>query len=189
MISEFDILRLKAIVGELKTAERYKELLDIIGVPTLQQLNIEAAKTNLSPLVITKDYRFLLTAYKKEVLLPPIHKALYILFLKHPQGIEFKKLIDYKDELMEIYRKMGSRSDCKVIEKSIDRLVNPLDNSVNEKCARIKSTFALCMDQYQLNYYIISGHTMRHIEGSSKIWYERKKSVLLPRELVTMDFD
>lgn len=188
MISEIDILRLKAVVDELKATDRYKELLDIIGIPTLQQLNAEAAKSNLSPLVITKDFRFLLTAYKKEVLLPPIHKALYILFLNHPEGIEFKKLIDYQEELLAIYRKIGSRSDEKVIQNSIDRLVNPLDNSVNEKCARIKATFALCMNKYELGYYIISGHTIRHIEGSSKIWYERKKSVLLPRELVKTEF-
>lgn len=187
MISESDIQRLKSIVSELKTAERYHELLDIIGIPTLQQLNIEAAKSNLSPLVITNDYRFLLTAYKKEVLLPPIHKALYILFLNHPEGIEFKKLIDYREELLSIYRKIGSRNDEKVIQSSIDRLVNPLDNSVNEKCARIKATFAMCMNKYELNYYIISGHVLRHIEGSSKVWYERRKTVLLPRELVSIN--
>lgn len=187
MISEPDIQRLKAIVNELKATERYKELLDIIGITTLQQLNTEAAKSNLSPLVITKDFRFLLTAYKKEVLLPPIHKALYILFLNHPEGIEFKKLIDYRDELLGIYRKIGSRSDEKVMQNSIDRLVNPLDNSVNEKCARIKATFAMCMNKYELSYYIISGHTQRHIEGSAKVWYERKKNVLLPRELVIIE--
>lgn len=189
MISELDIQRLKTIVAELKTTERYKELLDIIGISTLQQLNAEAAKSNLSPLVITKDYRFLLTAYKKEVLLPPIHKALYILFLNHPEGIEFKRLIDHRDELLGIYRKIGSRSDETVIRNTIDRLVNPLDNSVNEKCARIKATFAMCMNKYELSYYIISGHTMRRIEGSEKVWYERRKNILLPRELVTMEFD
>ena len=188
MISATDIQQLKSIVDELKATDKYKELLDIIGIPTLQKLNIEAAKSNLSPLVITKDFRFLLTAYKKEVLLPPIHKALYILFLNHPEGIEFKKLIDYREELLSIYRKIGSRSDENVIQNSINRLVNPLDNSINEKCARIKATFALCMNQYELSYYIISGHTMRRIEGSTKVWYERKKNVLLPRELVAMEF-
>lgn len=188
MISDTDIQQLKAIVDELKSRERYKELLDIIGLSTLEKLNIEVAKSNLSPLVITEDYRFLLTAYKKEVLLPPIHKALYILFLNHPEGIEFKKLIDYREEFLRIYRKIGSRIDTKVIENSINRLVNPLDNSINEKCARIKSTFALCMNKYQLSNYIISGHTMRHIEGSSKVWYERKKNILLPRELVKTEY-
>lgn len=186
MISEQDILHTQSVVNELKTTGHYKELLDIIGVPALQQLNIEAAKARLSPLVITSDFRFLLPAYKKEVLLPPIHKVLYIFFLRHPEGIVLKQLVDYKEELTELYYKIGSRSCEKVIEASIARLVNPLDNSINEKCARIKSTFAMCMDQYQLNYYAISGHTQRHIDGSSRVWYERRKNIALPRELVTI---
>lgn len=188
MITEQDIIHLQTVVNELKTAGRYEELLSIVGVSALQQLNLEAAKARLSPLVITSDYRFLLPAYKKEVVLPPIHKALYILFLNHPEGIEYKRLVDYKEELTELYRNIGTRINNQVIEKSIDRLVSPLDNSVNEKAARIKSTFAMCMDEYQLSYYVISNHTVRHIEGSSRIWFERKKSISLPRELVTMDF-
>lgn len=187
MIPEQEILHLQSVVEGLKAAERYDVLLSIIGVPALQQLQLEAAKAHLSPLVISSDYRFFLPAYKKEVLLPPIHKALYILFLNHPEGIEFKRLSEYRDELTELYRKIGKRSSLKTIENSIDRLVNPLDNSVNEKCARIKSTFALCMDQYQLSYYAISSHTVRHIDGSARTWFERKKTITLPRELVRFD--
>lgn len=188
MITEQNIIHLQTVVKELKTAGRYEELLSIVGVSALQQLNLEAAKARLSPFVITSDYRFLLPAYKKEVVLPPIHKALYILFLNHPEGIEYKRLVDHKEELTDLYRNIGTRINSQVIEKSIDRLVSPLDNSVNEKAARIKSTFAMCMDEYQLSYYVISNHTVRHIEGSSRIWFERKKSISLPRELVTMEF-
>lgn len=188
MITEQDIKHLQTVINELKTAGRYDQLLSIVGVSALQQLNNEAAKARLSPLVITSDYRFLLPAYKKEVLLPPIHKALYILFLNHPEGIEYKRLVDYKEELTSLYRSIGTRINDQVIEKSIARLVSPLDNSINEKAARIKSTFALCMDEYQLSYYVIASHTVRHIEGSSRMWFERKKTITLPRELLTMEF-
>ncbi len=188
MISEQDIIHLQTVVNKLKAAGRYEELLSIVGVPTLQQMNLEAAKARLSPLVITSDYRFLLPTYKKEVVLPPIHKALYILFLNHPEGIEYKRLVEYKEELTGLYRSIGTRINDQVIAKSIDRLVSPLDNSVNEKAARIKSTFAMCMDEYQLSYYVISSHTVRHIEGSSRIWFERKKSISLPRQLIKMEF-
>jgi hypothetical protein len=40
------------------------------------------------------------------------------------------------------------------------------------------------MDEYTANYYIISGHTQKHVAGSSRIWYERLKVITLPRELV-----
>ena len=63
----------------------------------------------------------------------PIHKALYILFLNHPEGIEFKNLIDHREELLAIYQKMGSRMEQSKIEETVNRLVNPLDNAINEK--------------------------------------------------------
>ena len=40
------------------------------------------------------------------------------------------------------------------------------------------------MDEYTASYYIISGHTQKHIEGSSRVWYERLKVITLPREYV-----
>ena len=71
----------------------------------------------------------------------------------------------------------------KVIE-SVDHLVNPLDNAINEKCSRIKKVFLSLMDEYTASYYFISSHTQKHIQGSSRIWYERLKVITLPRELV-----
>jgi len=43
------------------------------------------------------------------------------------------------------------------------------------------------MDEYMASYYIISGHTQKHIAGSSRIWYERLKVITLPRELVVSE--
>ena len=178
--------QLRGLSEELRRAGRYDLLLDAITVPALQQLNIEAAKERLSPLVITADYRFLLPRYEKDVDLSPINKALYIFFLNHEEGIEFKRLSDYRDELMELYRRVGNRVSEDIICETIDRLVNPLDNSINEKCARIKSAFAKCMDSYQLSYYAISKHSVRQVEGSNRIWYDRRRTITLPRELVQM---
>ena len=176
--------QLRGLSEELRRAGRYDLLLDAITVPALQQLNIEAAKERLSPLVITADYRFLLPRYEKEVDLSPINKALYIFFLNHEEGIEFKRLSDYRDELMELYRRVGNRVSEDIICETIDRLVNPLDNSINEKCARIKSAFAKCMDSYQLSYYAISKHSVRQVEGSNRIWYDRRRTITLPSKLV-----
>lgn len=179
------ITQLTELANELKAAGRYDLLLQAIGVPALHHLNVEAARARLSPLVITSDYRFLLPSYdNREVLMSPLHKALYILFLNHPEGIEFKALQDHRDELRSIYQHISNRTTSKTIDESIDRLINPLDNSVNEKCTRIKAAFAAIVDTYQLTYYAISSHTQRHISGSSRVWFERKKTITLPRELV-----
>ena len=108
----------------------------------LEELHIEAAKGRLSPLKITPDYRFILTSQDKEIELQPVHKAVYLLFLAHPEGIEFKRLADYRSELTELYRAVAPNIEVGKIEESVSHLVNPLDNAINEKCSRIKKSLS-----------------------------------------------
>ena len=178
---------IKRLVGQLQAEGRSDLLLKAIGVPLLEELRIEAAKSKLSRLVITEDYRFLLIDYNKEVELQPVHKAVYLLFLAHPEGIEFKRLADYREELTRYYMATAKMMDKEKIIESVDHLVNPLDNAINEKCSRIKKVFLSLMDEYSASYYIISSHTQKHFAGSSRIWYERLKVVTLPRELVVAE--
>ena len=175
---------LKRLVAQLQAEGRNDLLLKAIGVPLLEELRIEAAKGKLSRLVITKDYRFLLADYQKEVELQPVHKAVYLLFLAHPEGIEFKYLRDYREELIGYYMATAKMMDKDKIIEGVDHLVDPLDNAINEKCSRIKKVFLGLMDEYTASYYFISSHTQKHMAGSSRIWYERLKIITLPRELV-----
>ncbi len=179
---------LASSVRELIAADRKDLLLRAIGTPLLEELRIEAAKAKLSRLLITKDYRFLLADLgNKEIELQPVHKAVYLLFLAHPEGIEFKRLADYREELTRYYMQTAKMMDKAKIMEGVDHLVNPLDNAINEKCSRIKKVFLEMMDEYMASYYIISGHTQKHIAGSSRIWYERLKVITLPRELVVSE--
>ena len=179
---------LASSVRELIAADRKDLLLRAIGTPLLEELRIEAAKAKLSRLLITKDYRFLLVDLSnKEIELQPVHKAVYLLFLAHPEGIEFKRLGEYREELTRYYMQTAKMMDKAKIMEGVDHLVNPLDNAINEKCSRIKKVFLEMMDEYMASYYIISGHTQKHIAGSSRIWYERLKVIKLPRELVVSE--
>lgn len=180
-------LQVKQLSSQILAQGRTDLLLKAIGVPQLELLRIEAARTTLSRLVITSDFRFLLPDYQKEVNISPIHKALYMLFLDHPEGIEFKHLRDYRDELLHLYQKTANRIDYNKIEETVERLVNPLDNAINEKCSRIKAAFLELMDEYQADYYIINSHMKRHQGNSPKIWFERLKIVNLPRNLVVIE--
>lgn len=179
---------IKKLVKELKGLGRNDLLLQAIGLSTLEELRIEAAKANLSRLLITKDYRFILVDYNNiEINLFPIHKAVYLLFLAHPEGIEFKHLIEYRDELLYYYQQIAKSIDRQKTIESIDRLIDPFDNSINEKCSYIKNCFLKLMDEYSAYYYIISSHTQRHIAGSSRIWYKRLKIITLPRHFVIQE--
>lgn len=189
MTAEEKATQVKLLSTDLLAEGRTDLLLKAISVPVLEQLRIEAARATLSPLVITKDFRFILPNYgNKEVMLSPIHKSLYMLFLNHPEGIEFKNLIDYREELLAIYE-VGNRVGPDKMVETVNRLANPLDNAINEKCSRIKAAFSDLMDEYQADYYIINSHIKRHQSTSTKLWFERLKIINLPRELVVMEKD
>jgi len=181
-------LEVRRLTEQLMAAGRKDLVLKAIGVPLLEELRIEAARGKLSRLIITEDYRFVLADYNNaEVELQPVHKAVYLLFLNHPEGIEFKRLAEYREELLSLYMKTARWMDKEKIVESVDKLVDPLDNAINEKCSRIKKVFLDLMDEYRASYYIISGHTQKHIAG--RVWFERLKVITLPRELVELKIE
>ncbi len=173
---------LQRLARQLMANGRTDLLLRALGVPAIEALQIEAAKGRLMPLRITDDYRFFVG--QQEVELQPVHKAVYLLFLAHPEGIEFKQLGNYRQELTQYYMKTARLMDKQRIEEGVSHLTDPLDNAINEKCSRIKKAFHALMDEYSASYYIISSHTQKRIAGSTRIWYERLKVITLPRQLV-----
>lgn len=188
MTAEEMAAEVRELTERLHAMGRNDLVLKAIGVPMLEELRIEAARGQLSRLLITHDFRFFLLDYeRKEVVMQPVHKAVYLLFLAHSEGIEFKRLSDYRDELLRYYRATARLMDVEKIKESVDRLTNPLDNAIHEKCSRIRKTFEELMDEYSACYYHISSHTRRHLNGSSRIWYERLKLITLPRELVVWE--
>ena len=127
-------------------------------------------------LLIDKHNKLILTDFgNKEIKLEPLHKAVFFLFLRHPEGIYFKDLGDYREELGAIYREITGREDLAGIQDSINRLTNPLNNSINEKCARIKNAFVSEFREEVAQWYFIDGNR------------GEKKTIKLPRELVTWE--
>lgn len=130
-------------------------------------------KAQLSRLVITKDDRILLPDYNDiEVKMEPLVKAVYLLFLKHPEGIIFKELADYREELLNIYNKLKPMGLNKRTIQSIEDVTNPLHNSINEKCARIRSAFVKEFDESLAKNYFVTGE-----RGEAK-------KIALPRNMV-----
>ena len=87
--------------------------------------------------------------------MPPLAKSLYILFLRHPEGILFKQLIDYHDELLSIYRNIFVHENIDRAKLSIRAMTDPMNNSVNEKCSHIRAAFLeVIADDIAQNYYV-----------------------------------
>ena len=112
----------------------------------------------LSRLVISKDFRILLPDYNNmEIKMEPLVKAVYLLFLRHPEGIVFKQLPDYREELTRIYDQLKSPGFTDRAMQSIEDVTNPMLNSINEKCARIRAAFVGQFDDYMAKSYYIDG--------------------------------
>ena len=122
------------------------------------------AERKLSRLCITSRNDIILMDYGwKKVEMDTLPKAVFLLYLSHEDGIRFKDLIDFRDELEGIYMDLSGRSDMAAMRRSIDALVNPLSNSLNEKVSRVKSAFLNVLDDRIAQYYYIDGE-----KGSTK---------------------
>lgn len=116
------------------------------------------ASPQVSRLHITKDFRIFLTDYDNtEITMTPLPKAVFILFLKHPEGILFKELPQYRGELLEIYKRITNRENIQDIVESIELVTNPQRNSINEKCSRIREAFIAHFDESLMKPYFITG--------------------------------
>ena len=111
----------------------------------------------LLSLTINKNYRIFLGDNRIEVRMEPLVKAIYLLFLSHSEGIVFKDLPDYRGELTKIYSEVRPWGLSERALQSIEDVTNPLLNSINEKCARIRKAFVNAMDSEAAKPYIIKG--------------------------------
>ncbi len=133
-------------------------------------------KPQLSRLVVTEDFRILLPDYNGlEIKMEPLPKAVYLLFLRHPEGIMFKYLPEFMAEFESIYMAITKRDDTSAIRQSIDRVLDPTNNSINEKCARIRAAFISRFDDRLARKYYIYGYA------------GKPKKIALDRSLVRME--
>lgn len=126
-------------------------------------------------LTVSKNYRIYLGEEHKEVHMEPLVRSVYVLFLKHPEGIIFKNLPDYRQELTKIYSEIRPWGLTERAIQSIEDVTNPLLNSINEKCARIRKTFVTLLGSNLSESYYIKGS-----RGEAK-------NIHLPRELITWE--
>lgn len=112
----------------------------------------------LSPLVITEDLRLFLPLYNNiEIELSAQRKALYFLFLNHPEGIVLQHLEDYHNELLNYYKQANKGVLTPKMEESIKKLEVYDNNQLNVLITRIKEAFCLKFDERLARNYFISG--------------------------------
>lgn len=112
----------------------------------------------LSSLVIDNSYSICLKEYNKKIKMHTFPKAVYIFFLRHPDGIYLKDISDYGEELHRIYRTI-MRYDWNedVTRAKIDSLVDVSSGILNQYICRIAESFRNEVSSELARNYIISG--------------------------------
>lgn len=120
-----------------------------------------APSVHPSCLVITENtYSVLLPDWDKEFHFTTQVKALYILFLNHPEGIRMKEIADYKKEFTHIYLQITTWSDVERLREIVDKLLdvcnrNALDAKKSQCNRMIRETIS---DKNLQKFYEIEVH-------------------------------
>ena len=109
-----------------------------------------------------------------QVNLNPKERALYMVYLKHPEGIRMAELIDFRNELKQYYAFFSNMWDNSQIDSAIDLLTNALEQNFMQVLSRIRRKFRETVGGEQYKTYSIESH-----DGIYKI--------SLDRELISFD--
>ena len=109
-----------------------------------------------------------------QINLNPTERALYLVFINHPEGISRADLIDFRSELIRHYAFFSNSSDNNQINEAVDLLTNALEQKLMQVLSRIRRKFKDAVGEDQYKTYSIESH-------------DGKYKILLDRELVSYD--
>jgi hypothetical protein len=92
-----------------------------------------------------------------QISLSPTERAVYLLFLNHPEGIRLAEMGDYKAELRGILNKVSPSDSRETIEGQLENLCEYNSNSLSEKMSRIKRKFDEKLGAAMSEHYYIKG--------------------------------
>jgi hypothetical protein len=154
-----DEIREENVQDIIDTLNRTVERLRLKGMSLAAILELVVKGEPISKLHITDDNRLFLSDYlDMEIVLGARYKAVYFLFLNHPEGIILKRLEDYHKELVNYYKQTFGYDELppKLME-NIKTLEVPGNNQINVVILRIRKAFEGLFDEHLAKHYIITG--------------------------------
>ncbi|KAB7726843.1 hypothetical protein F5984_23295 [Rudanella paleaurantiibacter] len=107
-----------------------------------QMLFRQGFRRSVGPLVVNRHGKLLFPQQGNlEVSMPALSRTLYLFFLQHREGVRFTDLGDNTHELHRLYGRISGSGSPEQMQASVQRLVNPLENSFNENLSRIRKSF------------------------------------------------
>jgi hypothetical protein len=82
-------------------------------------------------------------------------KALYLLYLRHPKGIPYESLDEYREELMNNYNAVKGDKTAGQLQEHFDRLLNIADlSSLRQQISRMRGAVRGAVGEELLGAYM-----------------------------------
>ena len=139
-----------------------------------------------TPIIIDTQCRLFFPKYSdKEIKMPYLPKTIYIFFLLHNAGVEFRNLDSYFNELYQIYQIVSEEKNIEAgkIKKSLRNIVAPGNNRIYEICSIIRRTLSEILPAELIGQYAIRGkwgglHKIEVERSLLEIKHKRLKQII-----------
>ena len=157
--SSLEKIREEDVSEIIADLERDVKKLRLRGISLTSIIQLIEENEIISRLYITDDYRLFLPDYNNmEVKMSPQYKAVYLLFLNHPEGIILKQLETYHIELENRFKQVFGYKVLPPKEvQRINTLEYPGNNQISVVLTRIRESFERCIDKHLAKHYLIAG--------------------------------
>lgn len=151
------------------------------------QKNEEDRNSSMNtPIIIDTECHLFFPMYSdKEVKMSYLPKTVYIFFLLHHTGVEFKNLDHYLKELYQIYQIVSEEKniEARKIKRSLENLVSPGSNRIYEICSVVRRTLSEILPRELVTQYAITGkwggvHKIKAERSYLEIRHKKLKQIL-----------
>lgn len=114
-------------------------------IKTMLQGKITLHADKLSTLIVNRDCKIILQEHNETELKVggPLPTSLYILMLRHSEGIVLKDISNYKNELLSIHSLVAPLYDEEKVKNKIDNIYVNINQTISKINAAIKSTIPI----------------------------------------------
>jgi hypothetical protein len=181
----------KKMLMELLTNDRLledEEIKELLKEMASQNDKINECSSMNTPIIIDTQCRLFFPMYSdKEVKMSYLPKTVYIFFLLHHTGVEFRNLDSYLKELYQIYQIVSEEKNIEAgkIKKSLNNLVAPGNNRIYEICSVVRKSLSGILPAELVTQYAITGKW----GGLHKINAERSLLEIRHKRLKQISFE
>ncbi|HCS87706.1 MAG TPA: hypothetical protein DIW30_04650 [Bacteroidales bacterium] len=112
----------------------------------------------LSPLIVDSKLQIRLPLYELTLELPPLAKAIYILYIRHREGLYRKQIADFKEEILWLYASCSGRKVDDRTRATIDNLIDFQRKNLDKQMSTINRVFRKSLKEKASHYLPQSKH-------------------------------